>query len=80
MGALSLSNAGGSLVLGAVIGFFAIFWPGVALKIAFLPAYKQTKKNPVVKSALRGLAAAASGLVLAAVWQIAEGEQFSRAA
>ncbi|GHJ89106.1 hypothetical protein NliqN6_5508 [Naganishia liquefaciens] len=59
-----------SPVLGAFLGWLGIFSPGILLKLALLPLYNSWRKIEAVKSVLRGLNAAASGLVYVAVWQL----------
>ena len=76
LGGLAISARLGSacLPLGSALAFVGIFYPGILLKLALLPAYKSWKSLRAVKSMLRGLAPAASGLVLAVVWQLFQGE------
>lgn len=57
-------------MLGAFLGYIGIFTPGIGLKLALLPVYKSWRRYRVVRSVLRGLNAAASGLVYTAVWQL----------
>ena len=57
-------------VLGAVLGYLGIFTPGILLKLALLPLYKTWRNYAIAKSALRGLNAAAVGLIFTAVWQL----------
>ena len=57
-------------VLGGFLGWLGIFSPGIMLKLALLPAYNRWRKFNVAKSVLRGLNAAAAGLVFTAVWQL----------
>jgi chromate transport protein ChrA len=57
-------------VLGALLGFVGIFSPGLLLKLSLLPLYSTWRRLAVVKSVLRGLNAAAVGLVYTAVWQL----------
>lgn len=59
-----------SPVLGAFLGWFGIFSPGIMLKLALLPIYNRWRKSLIAKSILRGLNAAAVGLVYTAVWQL----------
>ena len=61
-------------VLGAVLGYLGIFTPGILLKLALLPLYKTWRNYSIAKSALRGLNAAAVGLIFTAVWQLFLGE------
>lgn len=60
--------------LGAFLGWLGIFSPGILLKLSLLPLYNSWRKNQVAKSVLRGLNAAAAGLVYTAVWQLFLGE------
>jgi chromate transport protein ChrA len=57
-------------LLGAFLGWLGIFSPGILLKLALLPLYNSWRKLGSVKSILRGLNAAAAGLVYTAVWQL----------
>ncbi|EPQ26472.1 uncharacterized protein PFL1_05794 [Pseudozyma flocculosa PF-1] len=57
-------------VLGAFLGWFGIFAPGILAKLALLPLYNRWRKFAPAKSVLRGLNAAAAGLVFTAVWQL----------
>jgi chromate transport protein ChrA len=61
-------------VLGALLGYLGIFTPGILLKLSLLPVYKSWREYAIAKSALRGLNAAAVGLVYTAVWQLFLGE------
>lgn len=67
LGALSLPNSPFS---GALLGFVGIFTPGLLLKFALLPTYSKFRKNEIVRSALRGLNASASGLIYVAVYRL----------
>jgi chromate transport protein ChrA len=71
LGLLSLPS---NPVLGAVLGYIGIFSPGILLKLALLPLYNKWRRYQVAKSVLRGLNAAAAGLVYVAVWQLFLGE------
>ncbi|GEM12867.1 chromate transmembrane transporter [Rhodotorula toruloides] len=66
------------LVLGAFLGWVGIFSPGVILKLALLPLYHTWRKHAVAISVLRGLNAAAVGLVYTAVWQLFLGASVKR--
>jgi len=60
-------------VLGALIGLVALYSPGLILEFALLPFYVKLRENRVTRSLLRGLNAAAVGLVFLAVvelWKI----------
>lgn len=56
--------------LGAILGFIGIFSPGILLKLGLLPFYASWRDKPIARSIIRGLNAAASGLVFTAVWQL----------
>ncbi|KAE8216458.1 hypothetical protein CF327_g320 [Tilletia walkeri] len=56
--------------LGAFLGWLGIFSPGIILKLAVLPVYSSFRKHQSVRSTLRGLNAAASGLVFSATYQL----------
>ena len=57
-------------VLGAFLGYLGIFAPGIILKLALLPIYSLWREKAMARSIVRGLNAAASGLVFTAVWQL----------
>lgn len=67
LGVLSVST---NPALGAIAGFVGIFGPGIVLKLALLPLYSSWRDKSIARSVLRGLNAAASGLVFTAVWQL----------
>ncbi|KAE8183749.1 hypothetical protein A4X06_0g2122 [Tilletia controversa] len=56
--------------LGAILGWLGIFSPGIILKLALLPVYSKFRQQQSVRSTLRGLNAAASGLVFSATYQL----------
>ena len=58
-----------SPVLGGLLGYLGLFSPGLFLKFALLPTYSRFRDQPQVRSTLRGLNAAASGLVWTAVYR-----------
>ncbi|KAJ6600720.1 putative chromate ion transporter [Mycena sp. CBHHK59/15] len=71
LGGLTLSKS--STTLGAVIAFLGIFFPGIALLVGFQSLWSALRKKRSVASVLRGVNAAAVGLVFTAVyrlWQI----------
>jgi hypothetical protein len=57
-------------VLGAILGYIGIFAPGICLKLALLPIYKKWRQYRWARSVLRGLNAAAAGLVYTAVYAL----------
>ncbi|KAJ7195354.1 chromate transporter-domain-containing protein [Mycena pura] len=71
LGGLTLSRS--STTLGAVLAFFAIFLPGITLSVGFQSLWSALRRKRFVVSGLRGVHAAAVGLVFTAVyrlWQI----------
>lgn len=60
----------GSSFLGGLLGYLAIFTPGMILKFAILPSYARFRTVAVIRSALRGLNAAAVGLIYVAVYRL----------
>jgi hypothetical protein len=57
-------------VLGAFLGWLGIFSPGITIHLALIPFYASWRDKPFVRAIIRGLNAAASGLVFVAVWQL----------
>ena len=79
LGALAVSGTstspggGAGAALGAVIGYIAIFTPGLALHTATMGVWRVLRRYRAATSAIRGINAAAVGLVFTAVyrlWQI----------
>ncbi|ORY91695.1 putative chromate ion transporter [Leucosporidium creatinivorum] len=67
LGVLVVSEAP---IAGGALGLLAIFLPGIALKLAFLPLYQKWKTATKVRSILRGLNAAAVGLIFSATYRL----------
>ena len=55
---------------GSLLGYIGIFLPGLLLMLAFLPIYSIFRLHPIARATIRGLNAAATGLVWVAVWQL----------
>ncbi|KAI0553815.1 chromate transporter-domain-containing protein [Xylaria curta] len=73
LGFLTAANAGLNVGAGAVIGFIGIFAPGMILCHGVMGIWGILRSVRIVKSALRGLNAAAVGLIYTAIyrlWQI----------
>jgi len=73
LGALTAINAGRSGAVGAVLGFVAIFFPGLITVHGTMGVWNAIRGKRWVKSGLRGVNAAAVGLIYTAVyrlWQI----------
>lgn len=73
LGALTLSNVNSSSVIGAIVAFVGIFVPGLVVQTGFMGLWGSLRKSQALLSGLRGINAAAVGLVFTAVyrlWQI----------
>ena len=73
LGTLAVSGMSTNAAAGAVIGYVAIFMPGLALHTATMGGWSVLRKFRVASSAIRGINAAAVGLVYTAIyrlWQI----------
>jgi chromate transport protein ChrA len=73
LGSLTASNAGYPSAAGAVIGYLGIFVPGLATVHGEMGLWSALRGKRWVRSALRGINAAAVGLIYTAVyrlWQI----------
>ncbi|KDQ53507.1 hypothetical protein JAAARDRAFT_72469 [Jaapia argillacea MUCL 33604] len=56
--------------LGAFLGLVGIFSPGLIVQLAVLPIYGHLREKRATRSILRGIIAAAVGLVYAATWRL----------
>lgn len=73
LGALALRGTDYPMILGAILGFIGIFFPGLTLALGFQSLWRVMRSNRFVLSALRGVNAGAVGLVFTAVhrlWEI----------
>lgn len=70
LGVLALQQTSISPVLGAFIGYVAIYLPGLWLHIGFMGLWSTVRKRQVVRSCLRGMHATAVGLVFTAVYRL----------
>jgi len=70
LGGLTLSKS--STILGAAVGFLGIFLPGLVLSVGFQSLWDALRKRRSVVSLLRGVHAAAVGLVFTAVYRLWE--------
>ncbi|KAF9572943.1 hypothetical protein EC968_009249 [Mortierella alpina] len=68
LGAVAMVNANKSGVVGAILGFIAIFFPGLILKNAIIPFWQFFREHPAVQKVFRGVNACALGLVFSATW------------
>lgn len=65
-----MRDTGVPAAVGALIGYIAIFTPGIVLHTGFLGLWSKVRKVPAVKAGLRGLHATAVGLVFTAVYRL----------
>jgi chromate transport protein ChrA len=75
LGALAVSSSAGQKTpgfVGAVLSFIGIFLPGLTLTTAISGIWQLVRTKPIVGSTLRGINAAAVGLVFAAVYRLWE--------
>lgn len=73
LGALAVAGTGVSPILGALVAFLGIFVPGLVVQSGFMGLWTKVRRNRAMLSALRGVNAAAVGLIFTAVyrlWQI----------
>jgi chromate transport protein ChrA len=72
LGALAISGTSIPMVGGAIIGFIGIFTPGIWLATSFMGFWSNIRKLQAVRACLRGVHAAAVGLVFTAVYRLFE--------
>ena len=70
LGALAVAGTGVDAAAGALIGYVAIFLPGLALHTATTGLWRRLRRYQAVTSALRGINASAVGLIYAAVYRL----------
>ncbi|KAG0239075.1 chromate transporter-domain-containing protein [Mortierella sp. GBAus27b] len=68
LGAVAMVNANQNGVAGAILGYLAIFAPGIILKDAIIPFWQHVREHSAVKKVFRGVNACALGLVFSATW------------
>ncbi|KAF1834174.1 chromate ion transporter-like protein [Decorospora gaudefroyi] len=72
LGALSLASTGTPTVVGALLGFIGIFFPGIVLAVGVQSIWQVMRSKAWVLSLLRGINATAVGLVFTAVYRLWE--------
>lgn len=72
LGALALASTGTPTVFGALLAFLGIFAPGIILAVGVQSIWQAMRTKPWVLSLLRGINAAAVGLVFTAVYRLWE--------
>jgi chromate transport protein ChrA len=56
--------------LGAFLGYLAIFFPGIIIKVSLLPIWRKMRTMPLLNAALKGVECGAVGLVYTAVYRL----------
>jgi chromate transport protein ChrA len=72
LGALTLAPTSTLSIIGALLGWLGIFTPGIALAVGFQSIWRVLRSRPIVIAILRGVNAAAVGLVFTAVYRLWE--------
>jgi chromate transport protein ChrA len=72
LGTLALAPTRTPSIVGGILGFIGIFSPGIILVIAFQTIWRVIRTRPAVIALLRGINAAAVGLVFTAVYRLWE--------
>jgi chromate transport protein ChrA len=72
LGTLAFRGTPYPILGGAALAMLGIFTPGITLAIAFQSLWRRLRRYPVVISGLRGVNAAAVGLVFTAVFRLWE--------
>ncbi|KAF9926570.1 hypothetical protein FBU30_003857 [Linnemannia zychae] len=72
LGAVSMVRANQSGIAGAILGYLAIFFPGLILMSAIIPFWQLVREHKVVKLIFKGVNACALGLVFSATWLLFE--------
>lgn len=72
LGALALASTGTPTVLGAILSFLGIFFPGLILTVGVQSIWQAMRTKTWVVSLLRGINATAVGLVFTAVYRLWE--------
>jgi chromate transport protein ChrA len=70
LSALAVKPTGLSSVIGALVGYFGIFVPGMTLALGFQGLWRVLRTKPAVVSVLRGVNATAVGLIFTAVYRL----------
>ncbi|KAK2001538.1 hypothetical protein LX36DRAFT_570034 [Colletotrichum falcatum] len=70
LGGLTATNAGYSAIVGSLIAYIGIFTPGMVLVHGTMGIWSVLRSRPWVKSLVRGVNAAAVGLIYTAVYRV----------
>ena len=72
LGTLALAPTSTPSIVGAILGFIGIFAPGLFFAYTFQALWRLLRSRPLVLSLIRGVNAAAVGLVFTAVYRLWE--------
>ncbi|EDU50222.1 conserved hypothetical protein [Pyrenophora tritici-repentis Pt-1C-BFP] len=72
LGALAVSSTSTPTIIGAILGFIGIFFPGMVLAVGVQSVWQVMRTKRWVLSLLRGINATAVGLVFTAVYRLWE--------
>lgn len=72
LGALSLAGSGTPTVIGALLGYLGMFFPGIILAVGVQSIWQALRAKTWVVSLLKGINATAVGLVFTAVYRLWE--------
>jgi chromate transport protein ChrA len=70
LGGLTALNSGQPAIVGAIVAYLGIFFPGMVLVHGTMGVWKVLRSKPWVKSGVRGVNAGAIGLIYTAVYRI----------
>lgn len=68
LGAVAMSNVNKNPIVGAIISFVAIYFPGLILKNAIIPFWQTLRERPSVKMIFRGVNSCTLGFIFSAAW------------
>ncbi|KAF9916991.1 hypothetical protein BX616_002247, partial [Lobosporangium transversale] len=68
LGAVAMARVNKNTLLGAIISYIAIYFPGLILKNAIIPFWQFFRERPAVKMIFRGVNSCALGFIFSAAW------------
>ncbi|KAI1974236.1 hypothetical protein LOZ53_004481 [Ophidiomyces ophidiicola] len=72
LGALAVASTKSPTVVGALMAYVGIFFPGITLAVGFQSCWRYVRRYPLTTSVLRGMNSTAVGLVFTAVYRLWE--------
>jgi chromate transport protein ChrA len=72
LGALAIASVSKPTILGALLAFVGLFFPGLILTVGFQSIWRILRSKPITTSILRGFNATAVGLIFTAVYRLWE--------